>query len=113
MANRSEALRVSGGPGKASGAGAEGEWEAETDETVLAAARRDPEEERLGIALRPTSFDEFIGQARAVNNLKIAIEAARRRGEPLRHLLFSGPPGLGKTSLAHLVAKEMGTAFHT
>src|SRR5262245_12396766 len=55
-------------------------------------------------SLRPRSFDEFVGQARTVANLQTWIEAARRRGSPLDHVLFSGPPGLGKTTLAHLVA---------
>ncbi len=60
------------------------------------------------VALRPTSLDEFIGQTKLKSNLKIFIEAARRRKEPLDHLLLFGPPGLGKTTLAHIVAKEMG-----
>lgn len=55
-------------------------------------------------ALRPRNFDEYIGQRRVVDNLKIFVEAARRRGEALDHVLFCGPPGLGKTTLAHLIA---------
>ncbi len=59
-------------------------------------------------SLRPRSFDEFVGQGRAVANLRTWIEAALRRGAPLDHVLLSGPPGLGKTTLAHLVAASLG-----
>ncbi len=61
--------------------------------------------------LRPASFDEFIGQPKTVENLKVYIRAARERGEALDHILFSGPPGLGKTTLGHIVAREIGTEF--
>ena len=60
----------------------------------------------LDLALRPRSFDEYVGQENIKKNLKILIEAAKKRKEPLEHLLFYGPAGLGKTTLAHLVAKE-------
>jgi Holliday junction DNA helicase RuvB len=63
----------------------------------------------LDLALRPRSFDGFVGQRRAVGNLKVAVEAARQRKEPLDHTLLSGLPGLGKTTLACLLAREMGT----
>jgi len=63
----------------------------------------------LSISLRPTKLSDFVGQADLVENLKISIEAAKKRNEPLEHLLFSGPPGLGKTSLAHIIAHEMGS----
>ncbi len=59
-------------------------------------------------SLRPRSFDEFVGQSRSVANLRTWIEAARRRGAALDHVLLSGPPGLGKTTLAHLVAGALG-----
>jgi holliday junction DNA helicase RuvB len=69
------------------------------------------EDEVYGASLRPQTFDDYVGQERVVENLRIAIEAARRRGEPLEHILFYGPPGLGKTTLAALVAREMGANF--
>ncbi len=61
------------------------------------------------ITLRPTKFDEFVGQEKIKENLKIFIQAAKKRGEPLDHVLFYGPPGLGKTTLAHIIAQEMAT----
>ncbi|GAB4530810.1 MAG: Holliday junction branch migration DNA helicase RuvB [Anaerolineales bacterium] len=64
-------------------------------------------EDRLDYALRPTRLDELIGQERLRENLKILIAAARQRGEALDHVLFYGPPGLGKTTLSHILANEM------
>ena len=67
--------------------------------------------EDLDAALRPQTLDDFTGQAEARANLKVFIEAARRRGEALDHVLFVGPPGLGKTTLAQIMAKELGVNF--
>ena len=60
------------------------------------------------LSLRPDRLSEYVGQTDAVETLKIAIEAAKIRKEPLDHVLFHGPPGLGKTTLAHIIANEMG-----
>ena len=70
------------------------------------------EEQRLEVSLRPRRFSEYVGQAAVVDKLKVYVEAARKRREALDHCLFSGPPGLGKTSLAHILAAELGVAIH-
>jgi Holliday junction DNA helicase, RuvB subunit len=72
-------------------------------------AQEDPEE----VSLRPATLDAFVGQAPAKDALRIAIAAAQQRGEPVDHILFAGPPGLGKTTLAHIIAREMGAAIRT
>lgn len=78
--------------------------------------RKPPEEaeERFILNLRPRMLSEYIGQSEVVESLRIALTAARSRGEPLEHILFHGPPGLGKTTLAHIIAQEMGAKItHT
>ncbi|MDH7485586.1 MAG: Holliday junction branch migration DNA helicase RuvB [Anaerolineae bacterium] len=80
------------------------------NERPISPVRR-PEEIPLDAALRPRTLDELEGQERIKKNLRILIEAARGRGEPLDHILFYGPPGLGKTTLAHICANEMGVGI--
>jgi Holliday junction DNA helicase RuvB len=75
-----------------------------------AAQREDIQFDR---ALRPKTFADYVGQTKQKENLKVFVEAARRRGEPLDHILFCGPPGLGKTTLAHILAHEMGVQLAT
>ena len=66
------------------------------------------DEESFNRTLRPPTLAEYVGQKKVVEKLSIALEAARRRGEPLEHALFYGPPGLGKTTLAYIIANAMG-----
>lgn len=79
------------------------------DRIVQPTAEEDePQEVELEVTLRPRDFDNYIGQVRLKQNLKLAIDAAKKRGEPLDHVLLHGPPGLGKTTMASVIAHEMG-----
>ncbi len=82
------------------------------DERVIG-PEKNIEDVTLDLALRPLSFDEYVGQDRVKDNLKVFIQAAKERGEALDHVLFSGPHGLGKTTLAHIIAREMGVNIKT
>jgi Holliday junction DNA helicase RuvB len=78
------------------------------DRIVQSDAGANEEEQQLEVSLRPKTFDEYIGQDRLKKNLQLAITAAKKRGEPVDHVLLYGPPGLGKTTMASVIANEMG-----
>lgn len=77
-------------------------------ERIVDTSAKDEEEQIIEVTLRPQTFDEYIGQERLKKNLKLAITAAKQRGEPIDHVLLYGPPGLGKTTMASVIANEMG-----
>jgi len=81
------------------------------DERLIEADALSPEDREFDVALRPRSLDDFVGQDRVKEQLKVLLEGASKRNDPVDHLLFSGPPGLGKTTLAQIVALEMGAGF--
>lgn len=78
---------------------------------VTSAQRTNVQERDVDVALRPGAFTEFVGQSNVVDNLQVFIAAARKRGEALDHVLLTGPPGLGKTTLSHIIAHEMGASI--
>jgi Holliday junction DNA helicase RuvB len=82
------------------------------DQRTVAASEQS-DDARFDRLFRPTTLDEYVGQNHHKENLRVFIEAAKKRGEPLDHILFCGPPGLGKTTLAYIIAKEMGVTVHT
>ncbi len=79
----------------------------------LVTGRLAEDERGLEASLRPHTLDEYVGQERMKESLRICIEAARRRGEALDHVIFYGPPGLGKTTIAHVIAHEMGVSIRS
>jgi Holliday junction DNA helicase RuvB len=76
---------------------------------IISGQAQDAGEEQAHLSLRPRRLDDYVGQPKLVERLRIALEAARGRGEPMEHVLLHGPPGLGKTTLAHIIAAEMQT----
>ena len=80
------------------------------DERQRLILNKETEEDAIvSLSLRPSKLDDFIGQKDLVESLKVSLQAAQQRGESIEHMLFSGPPGLGKTSLAYIIAHEMNT----
>jgi Holliday junction DNA helicase RuvB len=76
---------------------------------IVSTQVQSPEDEASALKLRPQRLEDFIGQRELIEKLSIALEAAKQRGEPMEHVLLHGPPGLGKTTLAHVIAAEMGS----
>ena len=78
------------------------------EKRMVSAVPETPQEEAIERALRPKLLDEYVGQVKVREQLEIFISAAKMRGEPLDHVLLFGPPGLGKTTLSHIIAAELG-----
>ena len=81
------------------------------DDNKIVSSKEKEEEKSFEVSLRPKKLNEYVGQNKIKENLEIFMEAARRRKEPIEHVLLYGPPGLGKTTLAHIIASEMGTSI--
>ena len=81
-------------------------------ERVITGESHGEEENRFNYSLRPQRFVNYIGQPTLIRRLKIAVDAATGRKEPVEHVLLHGPPGLGKTTLAHVIANEVGARVH-